>query len=81
MSIDNTPTIDQFRPAVLRTLANGQAYAIRDIRELVANYMGLSEEIRAEKVPSGQARYENRISWACSALTMAGLLERPRRGH
>ena len=32
-------------------------------------------------IASGQLRYVNRINWACSALTHAGLLERPVRGN
>lgn len=81
MASDNTPTIDQFRPAVLRVLADGQERAVRTVYELAATHMGMSAEVRAEKVPSGQHRYINRINWACSGLTQAGLLERPRRGH
>ena len=43
--------------------------------------MGLTAEVRAEMITSGQLRYVNRINWACSALTHAGLLERPSRGN
>lgn len=78
---DNTPTIDQFRPVVLKVLSDGRERVIRDIWQLVADCMNLGEEVRAERIPSGQPRYQNRINWACSALTMAGLLERPKRGH
>lgn len=80
-SSDNTPTIDQFRPVVLRVLNDGQERAVRDVCELVADHMNLSDEVRAEVIPSGQPRYVNRINWACSGLTKAGLLERPRRGR
>lgn len=78
---DNTPTIDQFRPVVLRVLSKGQERTIREVCELVADHLKLSEAVRAERIPSGQHRYVNRINWACSGLTQAGLLERPRRGH
>ena len=81
MTIDNTPTIDQFRPIVLRVLNNGEEHAVRDVCEMVANHMELPQEVRSERIASGQHRYINRIHWACSALTQAGLLERPRRGH
>lgn len=81
MRSDNTPTIDQFRPVVLRVLADGQVQNVRDIYELVADDMELTEEVRAEELQSGQKRYVNRIGWACSALTQAGLIDRPRRGH
>lgn len=78
---DNTPTIDQFRPVVLQVLADGEERHIRKVCELVANQLQLSEQVRSERIASGQARYINRINWACSGLTQAGLLKRPRRGH
>lgn len=81
MASDNTPTIDQFRPVVLRVLADGQERAVRDVCELVAARMELPADVRAERIASGQHRYVNRINWACSGLTQAGLLERPKRGH
>ncbi|MGL5406286.1 MAG: restriction endonuclease [Propionibacteriaceae bacterium] len=81
MQTDMTPTIDKFRPIVLRVLADGQTRRGRDVCELVARYMSLGDDARAEMTSSGELRYVNRISWACSALTLAGLLERPQRGH
>lgn len=79
-SVDNTPTIDQFRPAVLRVLSDGNERTFREVCELAANYLEVSEVTREVTLNSGQPRYMNRIGWACSALTTGGLLERPRRG-
>lgn len=81
MSIGNTPTIDQFPPAVLSVLVDGRVVPFRELCTKVADHLGLSTEVHAEQVPSGQARYINRINWACSGLTQAQLLERPQRGH
>ncbi|KAB1554248.1 restriction endonuclease [Corynebacterium sp. 319] len=81
MTVDNTPTIDQFRPIVLRVLSNGGEHAFKDVCQMTADHMGLSQEVRGERLASGKIRYVNRIGWACSALTQAGLLERPRRAH
>lgn len=81
MQADLTPTIDEFRPVMLRVLADGQTRRVRDVCELVADHMGLTAEVRAEMITSGQLRYVNRINWACSALTHAALLERPSRGN
>ncbi|MBV7295419.1 restriction endonuclease [Corynebacterium sp. TAE3-ERU12] len=81
MSTDNTPTTDQFRPIVLRVLGDGHERAGRDICELVADYLQLSDDVRAETISSGQSRYVNRIQWAFSGLTIAGLLDRPKRGR
>lgn len=79
--LDKTPTIDQFRPVVLSVLSDGHGQQLKAVCDRVADCMQLGSEIRAEKISSGQSRYINRISWACSALTHAGLLERPSRGH
>ena len=75
------PTIDQFRPVVLRVLNDGMERPVRQVCELAADHMGLNAEVRAERIDSGQARYVNRINWACSGLTHAGLIARPERGH
>lgn len=75
------PTIDQFRPVVLRVLNDGMVRPVRQVCELATDHMGLSAEVRAERIDSGQARYVNWINWACSGLTHAGLIARPERGH
>ena len=75
-----TPTINQFRPAVLRVLADGQERSFRTLCDLAADCLQLPKEVRDERVPSGRARYVNRINWACSGLAQAGLVERPKRG-
>lgn len=75
------PTIDDYRPMVLRVLSDGRSRARRDLYEAVADYMQLSDQVRAKLLPSGQERYMNRINWACSSLVFAGLVERPERGH
>lgn len=77
----SVPTIDQFRPMVLRVLSDGQERSLSAINELVAEYANLTSEQREEKIASGQPRYANRIMWACSSFRFAGLLERPKRGH
>ena len=38
---DNTPTIEQFRPAVLTVLRDGQLRPVGEVRELVANHLNL----------------------------------------
>ncbi|MDO4613824.1 MAG: winged helix-turn-helix domain-containing protein [Actinomycetaceae bacterium] len=75
------PTIDQFRPVVLRVLSDGKEHAVRDIVEQVASELALSDHVRSQRIASGQLRYANRINWACSGLTQAGLIERSRRGY
>lgn len=81
MGTNNTPTIDEFRPVVLRVMADGQERAVREVCELAASLVGLSDAAREERLASGQQRYYNRVNWALSGLTLAGLLERPQRGY
>ncbi|MBV7412164.1 winged helix-turn-helix domain-containing protein [Dermabacteraceae bacterium TAE3-ERU27] len=80
MSVDLVPPIDVFRPAVLRALQGGLVFRFSDLCERVADQMQLSDEARQQCVPSGQPRYINRITWACSSLNLAGLVRRPKRG-
>lgn len=65
---DKSPTSDDYRPVVLRVLSNGETLAFRELHEKVADSIGLDEATREELIPSGQARYINRIAWACSGL-------------
>jgi restriction system protein len=66
---------------VLRVAARGEI-SIRDCIEALANEFQLSEEERAELLPSGkQTTFSNRVHWAKTYLVHAGLLEMTRRAH
>lgn len=80
MSSDLVPRIDDFRPMVLRVLADDQPRHRQEIGDLVADLAQLGPEARSQTVPSGQKRYLNRLNWALSALAQGGLLARPKRG-
>lgn len=58
---------------------NGAAVSSKQIREFVAAHFRLSEEDRADTIPSGSARYMNNAQWACTYLKQAGLVESPKR--
>lgn len=76
------PTHEEFRPTVLRVLAKGDALALREIIQKCADLRHLTDEQRTEMLPSGRrSRLADRVSWACSYLTLAGLVDRPRRGY
>ncbi|WP_241698538.1 winged helix-turn-helix domain-containing protein [Flaviflexus huanghaiensis] len=80
MTARNRPTIASYvRRRFAYSTMGGIALSVEC--ELVANNMLLPEEVRAEKIASGEHRYMNRINWACSALATARLLDRPSRGH
>ncbi|MFN8185215.1 MAG: restriction endonuclease [Candidatus Nanopelagicales bacterium] len=69
------------RPA-LACLGDGQVSTARSIRDAVAESYHLSEADRTHMLPSGRARtFDNRVSWALTYLSQAGLIERPRRGY
>ena len=69
------PSYDLFIEPVLRFLASYPDGArARDVHEAAANTLVLSEEQRAELLPSGkQTVYKNRAGWAHDRLKRAGL--------
>jgi restriction system protein len=66
---------------VLKEFADGLELPTKDIRQRVANKLGLTPEDVAEMVPSGtQTRLANRVAWAHVYMKRAGLLSSSRRG-
>jgi restriction system protein len=76
-----TPTWEQFNVPVLTLLSDGVTRSLRQLRRDVADAVGLTAEQRAEALPSGQLRADNRIGWAASFLNRVDALERPSRGQ
>jgi restriction system protein len=65
----------------LQALADGQERTPREIYDLVATIEGITDDERAQLIPSGtQTMFNNRVSWAVSDMAKAGLIVRPRRG-
>ena len=65
-------TVRSGRGSVRLTMSTGRASHVgRELRPLkdivsgVAGVMGLSEDVVAQRVSSGQGRLENRVGWAC----------------
>lgn len=75
------PSWHEFMIPVLRLLSDGQVRRLRELYEHVAGTEVLSADQRAEMLPSGKPRYENRIGWATTYLFNAGALRRPARGQ
>jgi len=62
--------------------ANGNEVKLRDVINQLANKFELTEREREETLPSGkQSILDNRVGWARTYLTKAGLLEVTRRAH
>lgn len=76
------PDFQTLMRPVLAHLAEGAVVRSRDVIGAMADAFGLSEEERAAKIPSGKARVmDNRVRWALTYLSQAGLAERPKRGQ
>ncbi|MGB3495306.1 MAG: restriction endonuclease [Elainellaceae cyanobacterium] len=77
------PTYDQLMLPLLKVAAeDGQVRRISELREQIAQNLGITPEQRAVKLPSGrQSVFDNRVGWASTYLRKAGLLAHPKRGH
>ena len=65
----------------LQVVAHGGEHTLRDVVEQLADHFKLSEEERKELLPSGsQFTFANRVGWARTYMSKAGLLESSRRG-
>lgn len=66
---------------VLKQAANGEV-SISDVIPRLADEFSLSDEERAEMLPSGRITlFANRVHWAKTYLKQAGLIEQPRRAY
>jgi restriction system protein len=75
------PDFQSVMPALLEHLRDGAERSNQETLDVLAERFGLTEEERAELLPSGrQALFTNRVAWAKSHLKRAGLIESPRRG-
>ena len=76
-----TPIWPAFLVPVLQSLSSGETLHRKDVIRRAADHAGLTESARVEVLSSGGLRYEQRIGWAMSHLSKAGLLDRPQRAH
>ena len=81
LTMPSLPTWEEFMVPALNALADGQVRPVREVRESASASLGLTEEQRAVRIPSGQLMYTNRAGWALSYLHRAGGVERPSRGQ
>ena len=75
------PDFQTFMRPVLEFHSDGKPHPTAEVREAVADMLGITTEGRKILLPSGRTpRYANRIAWAVTHLAQAGLLRRPARG-
>ncbi len=78
------PAYQTFMLPVLRYVGANEKRLIHktEVIDAIAKEFGLSEEDLREMLPSGTSTtFGNRVSWACTYMKKAGLLEAPERAH
>ncbi len=76
------PDFQSLMLPLLELAADGETRHRRQTYDILAQRFNLTEDEKREILPSGrQPRFVNRINWARSYLTNAGLLESPKRGY
>lgn len=67
---------------LLTFAADGPEHSLREAIEGLAEKFGLADTERKELLPSGQQpTFDNRVAWARTYMSKAGLLEATRRGY
>lgn len=75
------PDYQSLMAPFLNELADGQAHAVRDVADQLANHLALPEAELSEPLPSGKITvWRSRVHWASQYLYQAGAITRSRRG-
>lgn len=74
------PKYYEFFPAVMASLNGNASRTNKEIIDFCAEYFDLSEEERSEKLQSGELVFANRVGWAKTYLSKAGLICKVDRG-
>jgi restriction system protein len=76
------PDFQTIMRPILVSLTTGEGLSLPQIRALVAEDLGVTDDDQQILLPSGkQTTYSNRVAWALTHMGKAGLVERPTRGH
>ena len=80
-SQNGIPTWDALIPIVMYISLQKESWTSKGLKVAIANASRVPEELRNLNYESGNGNIiEDRAGWAISTLTIAGLLERPKRG-
>lgn len=75
------PKFFEFFEGFLRAVQDGELHTAKEVREIIAEEMGITDEDRLVMLPSGkQSTFDNRVAWARTYLDKASLIETPTRG-
>lgn len=76
------PKYNELFNDVLKELSNQKEYKTRNLKEIIANKLNLSDEERNQMLPSNKSTViENRLTWAISYLKHAGFIESKKWGQ
>jgi restriction system protein len=64
---------------VLRAISNGKEHRLTDVRRVVADQIGLTDDDLSLRIRSGAPVFDSRVHWAVTYMAQAGLIRRPRR--
>lgn len=73
------PKYNEMMPAIIDCLGDGKVHALDEMLEFVSDTFHLTAAESAARLGSGQLHVNNRMSWACSYLKNARLIENPAR--
>jgi len=74
------PTIATLRWPIVQALRDVGQASDAELVELVADSLRLTDQQRAEIIPSGQTRLRNRVIWAAHELKQIGAVHHPKPG-
>ncbi len=76
------PDFQKFFYPILKFSSDQKEHSLDEIRELLTNHFSLTDDDKAERVPSGvQTKFDNRIYWTKSYFNKAKLIENTKRSH
>lgn len=77
-----TPDFQSFFYPILKLASDRKEHSLQEVRDNLTRYFALTEEDKAERVPSGtQTKFDNRIYWTKSYFVKAKLVEQTKRAH
>src|SRR5436190_66562 len=76
------PDFQSLMLPIMKIAQDGEEHRGHELRQRIGEQLGLTDEERKELLPSGtQPVFTNRLAWARTHLTMAGLLEKTGKGR
>lgn len=75
------PTYEEFMLPIMRLAGDGAEHRFAEALNNVETQLSMTQEERAESLPSGQTKAYNRFCWAITYLQNAKLLDKTARGR